>query len=98
MKLNPQQKAVYDYLVAHNEATIVELRNALFIAKPCMRISEINRLAKAETDKDLIVTKYKKANGEHVKALTRRLTKTLSSFQYDPERNCMVEVKSEVNV
>ena len=82
MKLNPQQKAVYDYLVSHGEATIVELRNALFIAKPCMRISEINRLSKAETGEDLIVTKYKKPNGEHVKGLTRRLTKQVSHISF----------------
>ena len=81
MNLNPQQKAVYNHLVEHGEATIVELRNALFIAKPCMRISEINQAYNEKHGEDLIVTVRKKPNGEHVKGLARRLTKRVQHVE-----------------
>ena len=90
MKLNPQQKAVYDYL-KERDATIVELRNALFIAKPCMRISEINRKYPKT-----IVTKYKKNNGEHVKGITTPLTKKVS--QIEIVNGVAVETMKEVLV
>ena len=81
MKLNPQQQRIYDYLVQHGEATIVQLRNALFIAKPDMRISEMNRAYQLEHGEDLIVTVRKKENGEHVKNLKNILTKKVSRVE-----------------
>lgn len=81
MKLNPQQQKIYDYLRDHGEATIVQLRNALFIAKPDMRISEINHAYREEHGTDLIVTVKKKENGEHVKGLAGRLTKKVQRVE-----------------
>lgn len=75
MKLNKQQQKIYTYLKEHGEATIIQMRNDLFIAKPCMRISEINLLSQVETGEPLIVTKYKKKNGELVKTLAKQLTR-----------------------
>jgi hypothetical protein len=91
MKLTGQRKAIYDYLTEHGEATIVELREALYIAKPCMRISEINRLYP-----NLIVTLRKKPNGEHVKGLAKRITKQVS--QVTIENGVAVERLIEVSV
>lgn len=48
MKLNltlaPQQQQVFDYLLAHPNSTIDQIRKATKIKKPCMRISEINHI------------------------------------------------------
>lgn len=81
MRLNPQQQKIYAYLRDNGEATIVQLRNALFIAKPDMRISEMNLMSRKESGEDLIVTVRKKENKEHVKALKRVLTKKVSHFE-----------------
>ena len=81
MKLNPQQQSIYNFLRDNGEATIVQLRNALFIAKPCMRVAEINRMYKKEHGEDLIVTLRKKENGEHIKGLKHRLTKQVHHIE-----------------
>lgn len=96
MHLNPQQKKIYEYLRDNGEATIVQLRNALFIAKPDMRLSEMNRMSKEECGEDLIVTVRKKENGEHIKALKRQLTKQVSHFEII--NNVAVERVEEVAV
>lgn len=81
MKLNPQQQSIYNFLRDNGEATIVQLRNALFIAKPDMRISEMNHAYKEEHGEDLIVTLRKKENGEHIKGLKHRLTKQVQHIE-----------------
>lgn len=86
MHLNKQQKAIYEYLRDNGEATIVELRNALYIAKPDMRISEVNRMHQEAHGEPLIITKYKKKNGEHVKTLAKPLTRTVTKVRLE-ERN-----------
>ena len=51
-----------------------------------MRISEINRAHQEETGEPLIITKYKKKNGEHVKTLSKPLTRTVTKVMIE-ERN-----------
>ena len=90
MTLTGQKKQVYDHLKEHGHATIVELRNALYQSKPDMKISEINFMYQKsqgiehpdlkDMSKNLIINIGKKKNGEVIKGLSTRLTKTVSTF------------------
>lgn len=101
MKLKGQRKAIYEYLKTHGEATIIQMRNDLKIAKPDMRISELNHAHQEEHGEDLIVTVRKLKNGEHVKAIKKPLTKTVSRFAPYTDENgdvVMREIREEVAV
>jgi len=77
MNLKGQHKQVYDYLRTVEKATIREIRNGTFpsVQKPCMRISEINRLSQKELGYELIVNDGKNKSREVFKKISRPLTK-----------------------
>ena len=75
MKLAQQQEAVFNYIKSHPNTTIRQIRNALNVMKPCMRISEINYLWRQEnnvphsTKQNLIITSGRNQSHEALKAL-----------------------------
>lgn len=83
MKLSPAQKKIYDYLKEHGGATYRELNDNLYMRKSDMRISEINHAYREKHGEDLIVTLRKKKNGEHVKGLKKRLTRTITKVNIE---------------
>jgi len=82
MKLGPQQQAVYHYLKEHPASTIREIRDALHIMKPDMRISEINfAYRQAGHNEDLIINVGKNKYREVLKSLRKPLTKFTSQVE-----------------
>ena len=75
MKLALQQQAVFNYIKSHPNTTIRQIRDALNVMKPCMRISEINYLWREEngipnsTKQNLIVTSGRNKSHEALKTL-----------------------------
>jgi len=93
--LSGQHKQVYEYLRDHPGATVREMREGCFpgVQKPCMRMSELKKTHGVD-----IVDIGRNKHREKMYKLNTQLVKTVSSFQYDPERNCMVEVKKLVTI
>lgn len=66
---------VLDYLAAHPNRTIMQIRNATKIRKPCMRISEINYQWREQNGhphsegKNLIITAGRNKYREALKAI-----------------------------
>lgn len=78
MKLNGQHKQVYDYLKTHGRATIREIRDNTFpsVQKPCMRISEINRMYKdftGDKEAEMIGNAGKNKSREVIKTIVQEL-------------------------
>jgi hypothetical protein len=75
MNLTHQRLRVFEYIKAHPNTTIREIRDALNIQKPCMRISEINYAWREEqgiphsTGTNLIVTSGRNGSREALKAI-----------------------------
>jgi hypothetical protein len=95
-KLTKQEQKVYNFIRDNYGCTTHDITIATYIQKPCARLVGLKKKG-IEIE---IVGKVRYGDSQPFKkyALKNPLTKTLSSFQYDPERNCMVEVKSVVNV
>ena len=82
MRLTPAQKQIYNYLKERGGATYRELNDNLYMRKSDMRIAEMNRAYRETHGEDLIVTKRKKPNGEHIKGLKQPLTKKKQVVEY----------------
>jgi hypothetical protein len=70
-----QQQKVLEYITAHPNKTIREIRNATKVMKPCMRISEINYAWRERNGhphsegKQLIITAGRNKHREALKTL-----------------------------
>ena len=91
MKLNRQQKAVYDFILAHPACTVQQIREATLQRKPDMRISEINYSYQLEHEKgipnlkddakNLIVNVGRNKYREVLKSVRAPLTRTVSKVE-----------------